>query len=306
MIRIIAVCIGVSILALASCATSPSGGSGSGDGAAAVEAGTAAGGGTGTAPAEQAQKRRESFRTKELVYFAAGAPGSYTAGALDEYAVFEWDPSFTGVARETRYSASDSVLEKIEYAYEGTNPAVKTTKIIVADEKGKEQEQVRTRVEYQYAQGRLQKETLKNAAGTVVSSYDYAYDAQGNRAGRTMKNGRDVALAETVYTWANGRLASAEIKSAGGNRISSITYQYDSQGNLIKQETRNAGGQTSSVFTAVWRNGLEMSSELMGADNTPQQRETNEYNAGGDLVTKIIENLQGKSVQIIRYEYAGR
>jgi YD repeat-containing protein len=297
--KIIAVFISVLILALGSCASTPST---SGGGGGVTETGNAA----GSAVAGQTPQQRNSFRTKELVYFAAGSAGTYTAGALDEYTVFEWDSSFSHVLRETCYSASDSVLEKIEYAYQGNNPATKTTKIIVADEKGKEQEQVRTQVEYQYAQGRLQSEILKNTAGNVVSSYAYTYDGQGNRTGRIMKNGKDAVRAETVYTWTNGRIASAETKSAGGSKISSIVYQYDGQGNLIKQETRNAGGQITSVLTATWQNGLETKIELTGADNAPQQRETNAYNAGGDMVKKTIENIQGKSAQIIQYEYTGR
>lgn len=295
--RITAVFTGVLILALASCASTRSAGT-TGSGAAAGGSGSAAG-------IEAAQKGPVSFLTKELVYFATGSAGAYSAGTLDEYTVFDWDPAFTRVLKETRYSASDSALEIIEYAYEGDRLSGKTTKIIVANEKGVEQEQVRTQVEYQYAQNRLQKEMLRNSGGVVVSAYEYAYDAQGNRVGRVMKNGKDAVMAETVYSYTGGRLVSAETKSAGGTRISSIEYQYDRQGNLIRQETQNASGKTTSALTISWQNGLEMKNELIGADNTPQQRETNQYGPGGNLIAKTIENLQGKSVQIMQYEYSG-
>jgi YD repeat-containing protein len=286
--KVIAVLISVLILALASCATTQSG-----------EGGGSAGSRGGTAAAAQAQKRQDSFKTREEVYFATGN----TAGVLDEYTVFEWDPAFTNLLKETRYSASDAVLEKIEYGYQGNTPATKTTKIVAADEKGKEQEQVRTQVAYQYAQGRLQTETLKNKDGNVVTSYEYAYDGEGNRASRTMKNGKGAVMAETLYSYANGRLASAETKSAAGNRISVIEYQYDGQGNPVKEESRNASGKITSVLTMTWQTGLEMKNELTGADNTPQQRETNEY-SDGLLTKKTIENIQGKSTRIIQYEYA--
>ncbi|MDR2479712.1 MAG: hypothetical protein LBD48_10435 [Treponema sp.] len=295
--RIIALFISVLILVAVSCATTQSGGG------ATAQTGGRSGQTAGQGQsAGQAPRQRDSFKIKELVFFADGAAN----GMLDEYIVFEWDPSFTNVVKETRYSASDSVLEKIEYGYQGNNPATKITKKIVADDKGKEQEQVQTQVEYQYERDRLQKETLKSAAGVIGSYYEYTYDAQGNRASRIWKNGKDAVMAETVYSYANGRLASAETKSAGGNRISSVAYQYDEQGKLVKQETRGADGKISSVLTAVWQNGLEAKHELIGADNTPQQRETNEYNPAGDLVKKTIENVQGKSTRIIQYEYTGK
>jgi hypothetical protein len=285
----------VSIFCLASCVT------GQGGGAAGAGGETAAG---GPQAAAQAPKPLNSFKTGERIYFAGGSGGAYTPGALDEYTVFEWDSAFTTILKETRYSASDSVLEKTEYTYAGNNPLTKTVKAIVSDEKGKEQEQVRTQVEYQYAQDRLWKETLKNKDGNVISSYEYRYDNQGNRAGRVMKNAKDQPMTETVYGYANGRLASAETKSSGGNRISSIEYQYDAQGSLVKQETRNAGGEVTSVLTSVWQNGLEMKNELAGADNALRQREFNEYGPEGELLKKTIENIQGKSARIIRYEYA--
>jgi YD repeat-containing protein len=305
--RIIAVFMSALMLTLAACASTQSGGSASGGVSTSGSGGrtTTAGGGTaaGGAAAASAQAQRNSFKTRESVFFATGSGGGYTAGTLDEYTVFEWDSGFANVVKETRYSASDSVLEKIEYTYQGNNPATKITKIIIADERGREQEELRSQVAYQYAQGRLQNETLKNKDGNVITSYEYAYDGQGNRASRIMKNGRGIVMTETTYTYANGRLASAETKSASGSRISFIEHQYDAQGNLIKQETRNASGKTTSVFTAAWQNGLEMKNELTGADNAPQLRETNEYSSG-DLIKKTIENLQGKSVQIIQYEYA--
>jgi hypothetical protein len=297
--RIIAVCISVLIL-LASCASTQPGAGDSGAGSTVVTETVSRPAASETPAAPPQAPKRNSFLTKESVYFADGD----AAGTLDEYTVYEWNPAFTTLLKETRYSASDALLEKIEYTYQGTNPVMKTTKVIVADERGREQEQVRTQVVYQYAQDRLQKETIKNNSGGTISSYEYAYDGQGHRASRVMKNGKDAVMTETAYTYANGRLVSAETKSAGGSTISSIAYQYDGQGNLVKQETRNASGKTTSVMTAIWQNGYEMKNELIGADNAPQQRETNEYSPLGDMVKKTIENVQGKSVQIIQYEYA--
>jgi YD repeat-containing protein len=294
--KIIAVCTCVLILALASCATTQSGGA----------PGEAGGAAAGSPAAGQAPRQRNSFKARELVYFTAGSPGGYAAGALNEYTVFEWNSGFTNIVQETRYSASDAALEKTEYTYQGNSPAAKIIKVFVPDEKGKAQEQVRTQVEYQYDQGRLRTETLKNKDGNVVTLYEYVYDGQGNLTSRIMKNGKGAVMAETVYTWTGGRRVSAEIKNAGGTIISSTQYQYDRQGSLVKEESRNAGGKVTSVLTITWQNGLEVKSELTGADNTPQQRETNEYNAGGDLIKKIIENLQGSSAQIIQYEYTGR
>jgi YD repeat-containing protein len=167
-----------------------------------------------------------------------------------------------------------------------------------------EQDQVRTLIEYEYDQGLLQKETMKNKDGSVISVYEYSYDGQGNRTGRVWKNSRGVKVAETVYAYTDGKLVSSETKNAGGNKINSIEYQYDAQGSRVKQESRDGSGKITSVFTAVWQNGFETRNEFLGADNAVQQRETNTFGADGELIQKLIENIQGKSAQVIKYEYA--
>jgi hypothetical protein len=290
---------GACIISFVSCATQ--GGSAGGTDAApgALEAG-------GAQQVKPVESRREFVKIKEQVFFAEGSAGKYTAGTLDEYTVSEWDPSLSNLVKETRYSASDAVLETTEYTYQGNNPVTKITKIPVLDtvnNRTQAQDQIRTQVEYTYSQGLLQKETLKNKDGAVVSVYEYTYDSQGNRTGRVWKNGKDTKLAEIVSVWTDGKLMSSETKNAGGSRINSTEYQYDSQGNQIKQESRGADGKTTSTLVSAWQNGLDVQDELSGADNAAQQREINTYGPDGELTQKIIENLPGKSAQIIKYEY---
>jgi hypothetical protein len=310
--KVIAIFVCALILGFGSCATTQSGGGASPGG----ETGGGAAGPAGenlpavAVPVKPAETRREAFKTKEQVFFANGSAGSYTPGALDEYTAYEWDSAFSNLLRETRCSASGAVLEKIEYAYDGKNLKKKTSLVtdVIQDPRNpsrvQEQEQVRTQVEYEYDQGLLRKETMKNKDGGVISVYEYSYDSQGNRTGRVWKNARGLTVAETAYTYSGGKLMSSETKNAGGSRINSAEYQYNAQGNLVKQESRDANGKTTSVLASVWQNGLEVQDEFLGADNAVQQRETNTYGADGELIQKIIENAQGKSAQIIKYEYA--
>jgi YD repeat-containing protein len=293
---------GVLIVCFVSCVTTQGGDKGADGGAASGEIQQAA--------VKPVENRRNFVRTREQVFFAAGSAGSYSAGALDEYTVSEWDPSLSNLLKETRYSASSAVLEKIEYVYQENNLISKTTSIPTAVQDPRnpsrtlEQDQVRTRVEYAYEQGRLQKETMKNKDGEIVSVYEYTYDGQGNRIGRVWKNAKGVKLAETTYAFTDGKPASVETRSPSGSKINVTAYQYDAEGNLVKQETSDAGGKITSALVSVWQNGLDVKDELSGSDNAVQLRESNIYGPDGELIQKIVENIQGKSAQVIRYEYA--
>jgi len=239
-------------------------------------------------------RREVALEIKHSVFFADGS--------LDEYTTSEWDSGYTRVDNEVRYSASGTMLEQVEFAY-NEDKGQKTTKITRDVES-----RLKNRIVYQYnPQGKLFRESLVDNKGKVVSTYEYAYDNRGNQISRIMKNRTGNKLAETTYTYdAGGKMITSETKDAGDNKISATKYTYDSQGNLINQQVTNAEGKVTSVITSVWRGGLETRNEMATPDGHVQMRVTNEYGTKDELTKKTIENIQGESKQFIQYEYVFR
>ncbi|MDR1318488.1 MAG: hypothetical protein LBJ90_02600 [Treponema sp.] len=244
---------------------------------------------SGTTPRDAAGQI--PVETKSMILFADGT--------LDEYTTTDYDSSYTNRVNQNRYSASGALLERVEYSYrEGKEqPAAKITRDA--------ENQIKNRVAYEYNdRGNLVKETLFNKAEKIVSLYEYGYDNKGNRVSRTVNGGTGIKMAETIYTYnSSGTLESSETKDGAGRKISSTVNQYNSQGNLINQKVMNGDGQVASLINTVWRDGHEIESEQTGQDGSVQLRITNEYGAGGELLKKTVENFQGDSTQIMRYEY---
>ena len=235
--------------------------------------------------------REAALEVKQSIFFADGS--------LDEYTTSQWDPSYSHVDNEVRYSASGAMLEQVEYAY-NEDKGQKTTKITRDVES-----RLKNRIVYQYnPQGKLWRENLVDNKGKVVSTYEYAYDAKGNQISRIMKNRTGNKLAETTYTYdASGKMLTSETKDAGDNKISSTKYTYDSQGNLVNQQVTNAEGKITLVSTSVWRGGLETRFEQTTPDGNVQLRVTKEYGNKEELTKETIENFQGNSKQFKQYEY---
>jgi YD repeat-containing protein len=236
-------------------------------------------------------RAREAFEIKHSVFFADGS--------LDEYMTSEWNSVYTRVDNEVRFSASGTMLEQVEYAY-NEDKGWKTTKITRDVES-----RLKNRVVYQYnPQGQLWRENLVDNKGKVVSTFEYAYDGKGNQISRIMKNRTGNKLAETVFAYdASGKMTTSETKDAADKKISATRYTYDGQGNLINQQVTNADGRVTSVTSSVWQGGHEMRIETASPDGGIQMRITNEYGRDGELTKKTIENFQGDSKQFIQYEY---
>jgi hypothetical protein len=242
---------------------------------------------------------------------AAPAPGQipvevkesvlFNDGSLDEYKTFEYDPDYEKRMNEARYSASDAMLEQVEFAYAEEQGYL--TRKITRDVENR----LKNTVVYVYnSDGSLKTEALTNNKGKAVSSYEYKYDEKGNRISRVMNTGLNQKIAETTYVHNDkGDIVSSETRDATGKKvISSTKNTFDSDGHKIKEEVTNSAGQITSIVNIVWQNGLEMKREQTQPDGTVQLRETNEYGPNGELVRKVIENFQGESRQITQYEYA--
>ena len=241
-------------------------------------------------------------RTNEIPYEVKREVLFDDDGPLDEYITSEWNPSYTHVQNEKRYAASGGMIEYIEYSYNGDSGNI--TAKITRDVESK----LRNRVNYNYnAQGKLWLENLLDNKNRIISSYEYAYNDAGYCVSRVIKDKADKKLAETVYTVdADGRKLVSETRDPDENTISSTRFTYDPQGNLIKEEVINGEGKLTSVITYEWQDGYEIKNELKSADEKVQMRITSEYGNRGQLTKKTINNLQGESKQVVRYEYIFR
>jgi len=242
-------------------------------------------------------RTRDAFEVKHSIFFADGS--------LDEYMETKWDSGYTRVDNEVRYSASETMLEQVEYSYNDDKDGRKNMKVTLNAER-----QMKNKVVYQYdpQTGRLSREVLADSKGRPISIYLYSYDNRGNLVSRVIQNSRTGnKLAETIYTYdANGKMVTSETRDAGNNRISSTRYSYDSQGNLVNQQVFNGEGRITSIISSVFQAGRETRNEIAAPDGSIQMRVTNEYGRDSELTRKTIENIQGASKQIIQYEYVFR
>jgi hypothetical protein len=223
-------------------------------------------------------------------------------GTVDEFTISEYDPSDITLLGQKRFSASESLMDQIEYTYD-EEKNVLTNKMTKDDEN-----RLKSRVVYVHdeATDRLMRETVVNKAGKAVSTNEYAYNPTGFVASRAILNGNNVKLAETFYTYDGGLLVSSKTQTGDGRPISSSTNEYDRSGNLVNQVLYNAAGNVTRRISTVWQDGLEIEVTQTTADGRPQLRITNEYGAAGELLKKKVENYQGESTQVIEFEYEFR
>jgi len=235
-----------------------------------------------------------AFEIKQSIYFSDGT--------LDEFLTSRWDSNFNNLEAQERFAASGAKLEWIEYQYNRLgNPTTKITRDV--------EERLRGRIVYSYNQQELLfRENVMDTRGRIASIVEFDYDNRGNQSKRIIRNREGNILAETTFTFnSQGQLTESQTRdSAGGRAISSTRYFYDSAGNLIRQTVFDAYGVKTSEITSVWQGGNEITNEMKGADGTVLMRITNEFGTNGELLTRKIDNFQGESSQVIRYEYTLR
>jgi len=234
------------------------------------------------------------YEKKRVVLFANGN--------VDEYTESEWNPSYTYVENEKRYSASGGMIEHIKYSYNDDKGRIATKLTMDAENR------LKNRVNYFYnQQGKLSEEKLLDNKNKSVSSYEYEYNNAGYCVKRIIKDRTGAKQAETIYEVDTaGRRLTSQTRDFSENAISSTKFTYNSQGNLTREEVKNGDGILTSVVIYEWQNGHEVKNELKTADEKVQMRITSEYGDRGQLTQKTIDNIQGESKQVIRYEYIFR
>jgi YD repeat-containing protein len=221
----------------------------------------------------------------------------FSDGSLDEYITSEWNPAYTHVINQRRYSASGTILEQIEYAYKGENVSVKVIR-------GPESS-LKNRTLYQYnPQGRLSRESIVDNKSKEIWAYEYSYDDKGNRISRAIKDQTGNTLAETKYIFdSQGKITGSQSRDSAETIISSTEYQYDAQGNLIKQVVRNSEEKPITIINSQWQGGNVVINETTAGDGSLQIRVTNEYGNSGELLKKTSEDFQQRSKLVTRYDY---
>jgi hypothetical protein len=99
---------------------------------------------------------------------------------------------------------------------------------------------------------------------------------------------------------------SAELRDGTGKKSGASAYEYDAEGRMVVQRFQDALGSLLRVETTVWTDGRIAKEERATAGGLVQQRATYDYGTDGQIVRKTIEDIIGKSKQIIEYEYTIR
>ena len=223
------------------------------------------------------------------------------------------------------YKSGSTVLEAYTYSYDKNNNIVKKTeKNSTAKE---EKDHTDKTTEYTYnALGRLVKSVAtdhkKNEEKTTTT---YSYDSAGNRTKKV--KGEE----ETAYTY-NGLNQLLKAKTTKGDTVKNdISYEYDVNGNQIKETDKETGDSVENTYdvenrlstaTVTKKSGtsgnetvsLTQENLYNGDGQRIQKKEAGEvtnyfyedgmvsYTTGADTGEKLIQNLSGLEDNVIYAE----
>ena len=219
---------------------------------------------------------------------------------LDEFIESTWDPRWTNVIKQERFSATRALMEQTELTYNPSNAI--TTKISKNSES-----QLISRVVYSYnGRGLLETEALRDRKNKPVSTFRYTYNDRGHMVERLMLSGADRLLAKTTFEVdTQGRVNRSTTRDSSDAVISSTAFTYDAQGNVTKQEVSNAARELISIINSVWQGGKKIEDTRDSSGNL-LHRVTRTFGQSGELLEEVVENFQGESKQILKYEYEYR
>lgn len=223
----------------------------------------------------------------------------FADGSVDEYTISVWDSTLRHLQSQTRYTASGAVLEKTEFIYENNLLVGK----IIKDREDK----IVSQRSYAYTPaGLVSTEIVYDATNKQVSGYEYIYDSQNNRSAWIVKDANNSKVAETKYIYKNGKVQSAELFDGIGKKNGFSMYEYDAEGNLVLVSYYSGLGSLLRKEYSYWDNGLLVKEERTSAGGQVLQRTSYEYGLHKEITRKVVEDLQGKSKQILEFEYAIR
>ena len=145
------------------------------------------------------------------------------------------------------------------------------------------------------AQGRRASATSYDAAGNQTNHVDYEYDENGNAlvsSGYTVENGILFRIEETYN--ANG-LATKETRIYSGGSMNYYTYQYDQDGNCIREDNYNKDGNLTGYMLYEYNTaGLESKWIDYDSEGEMTGYYTFSYNDAGKLTEQSSYSNDGQ------------
>ncbi|HOJ98034.1 MAG TPA: hypothetical protein PLW34_00550 [Termitinemataceae bacterium] len=223
----------------------------------------------------------------------------FANGSVDEYSVSEYDEKLQFLRNQKKFSASGSLLEQAEYAYNGNRLVSKTIK----DGEGK----ILSVRNYGYdAKGQVVQEILLDGNGKQLSAFEYGYDGAGNKIRWKILDGNNSLVAETLYIYDGSVLRNAELRDGTGKKTGASFYEYTPEGALKSITYYNAGGAVTRIERFTYMNNQLVKEERTTAGGQILQIVSYEYGSHGEVLKKTVDDRQARSQQIFEYEYVYR
>ena len=173
----------------------------------------------------------------------------FASGELDSYLVTDYI-SGSMLPREERLNdSSDILLERTVNTYSGTTLMESITS-------GSEGEILSVERFYYDEAGNLAVETVSDEFGEIRVQSRYEYDTEGRKTSWIILDSEDDILGITEYSYDGKRVSKVELRDPSGILEEYLTYTYDSEGRLVKEETFLPGGRLEGYVEYLYRDGL--------------------------------------------------
>ena len=132
--------------------------------------------------------------------------------------------------------------------------------------------------------GFLSAQTRHTASGTPVERVEYAYKA-GKLETKTTKDGEGKLVSRRVYVLgADGLVLSEFLEDAGGKRLSSFEYSYDSNGKRSSWIVKDGKNTLIAETVYGYKDGILRNAELR--DGMGRKTGSSTYEYGGDRLVQ--------------------
>ena len=126
---------------------------------------------------------------------------------------------------------------------------------------------------------------LLDGAGEETARLDFLYDEQGRCTQSGEVSEVTGELLRRVSIYADGEQPERqELYRQDGSLLEQVLFQYDEQGNLVREERQSAQGQTSSVQVYEWLQGRLTTKTSYGSGGICTGSVQYSYNADGFLI----------------------
>ena len=225
----------------------------------------------------------ELREVKDFKHFAKGNIKEYTSKK------YFYDDFLRTIRIEyTDSNQPDIVRESYDYTYDKTSRIV-TEKIYYdyPEQAEDKRDELRT---YEYDNlGRLKSTVIIDEKTSEKIQRTYDYDKVGNRLKMTQND------EATTYKYNSLNQMTSSQKSQNGNIVNDISYEYDLNGNLIKEEDR----KTNLIVKSKYDAESQLEKQVVSVNGEIQYTQTNQYNGNGQRIRK------SENEEVTDYYYQG-